>query len=80
MTNIELILNMLAEATATEISVDRQPVGFDESAEVAKEGAKAAKVAREQIEESTGKPAMSQLNAKDLGNRRLRIESVEGKE
>jgi hypothetical protein len=80
MTNIELILNMLAEATATEISVDRQPVGFDESAEVAKEGAKAAKVAREQIEESTGKPAVSRLNARDLGNRQLRIESEEGEE
>jgi hypothetical protein len=73
MTNIELILNMLAEATATEISVDRQPVGFDESAGVAKEGAKAAVAARKQIEKSTGKPAVSKLNAKDLGNRQLRI-------
>ena len=66
MTNIELILNMLAEATATEISVDRQPIGFDESAEVAKEGAKAATAARIQIEKSTGKPAVSPLNAKNL--------------
>jgi len=40
---------------------------------VAKEGAKAAKVAREQIEKSTGKPAVSSLNAKDLGNRQLSI-------
>ena len=75
MTNIELILNMLAEATATEISVDRQPAGFDESAEIAQEGAKAAKVARNQIEKSTGKPAVSKLNAKDLNNRRLQIKS-----
>jgi len=71
MTNIELILNMLAEATATEISTDRQPAGFVESAVVAKEGAKAAKVAREQIEKSTGKPAVSKLNAKELGQMKL---------
>ena len=63
MTNTELVLNMLAEVAATDISVERQPVGFAESAGVAEEGAKAAKVAREQIEKSTGKPAISPLNA-----------------
>ena len=67
MTNTELVLNMLAEVAATDISVVRQPAGFGESAQVAKEGAKAAKVAREQIERSTGKPAVSALNAKNLG-------------
>ena len=67
MTNTELVLNMLAEVAATDISATRQPVGFTQSAEVAKEGATAAKVAREQIEKSTGKPAVSRLNAKDLG-------------
>ena len=41
----KLVLNMLAEVAATDISVERQPEGFSESAEVAKEGAKAAKVA-----------------------------------
>ena len=66
MTNTELILNMLAESAATDISVERQPEGFDESAEVAKEGALAAKVAREQIEKSTGKSVVSSLNAKNL--------------
>lgn len=66
MTNTELVLNMLAEVAATDISIVRQPVGFKESAVVAKEGAKAAKVAREQIEKSTGKSAVSQLNAKNL--------------
>jgi hypothetical protein len=64
MTNTELVLNMLAEVAATDISIERQPINFDESAEVAMEGAKAAKVAREQIEKSTGKPAVSRLNAK----------------
>ena len=78
MTNIELILNMLAEATTTEISQITSPVGFGESAEVAKRGAKAAKVARTQIEAETGKPAVSRLNAKDLGNRQLRIGDDKG--
>jgi len=71
MTNTELVLNMLAEVAATDISIVRQPSGFSESAVVAKEGAKAAKVAREQIEKSTGKPAVSSLNAKELGQKQL---------
>ena len=72
MTNTELVLNMLAEVAATDISIVRQPSGLRESATVAKEGAKAAKVAREQIERSTGKPAVSQLNAKKTGQRLLK--------
>jgi parvulin-like peptidyl-prolyl isomerase len=52
MTNTELVLNMLAEVAATDISIERQPANYDESAEVASEGAKAAKVAREQIEKA----------------------------
>ncbi|MCL2020441.1 MAG: hypothetical protein FWG70_11915 [Oscillospiraceae bacterium] len=75
MTNTELVLNMLAEVAATDISAERQPVGFNESAEVAKEGATVAKVAREQLEERTGKKAVSSLNAKNLGNRQLKITS-----
>jgi hypothetical protein len=67
MTNTELVLNMLSEVAATDISIVRQPIGFSESAVVAREGAMAAKVAREQIEKSTGKPAVSTLNAKNLG-------------
>jgi hypothetical protein len=66
MTNTELVLNMLAEVAATDISIERQPIGFNESAQVAKEGATAARVAREQIEQSTGKPVVSKLNAKNL--------------
>jgi hypothetical protein len=66
MTNTELVLNMLAEVAATDISVVRQPSGFNESARVAKEGAKAAKVAREQIEKSSGKSVVSKLNAQNL--------------
>lgn len=74
MTNTELVLNMLAEVAATDISIARQPNGFDESATVAQEGAKAAKVARKQIEKSTGKSAVSKLNAKNLGQRLLENE------
>jgi len=66
MTNTELILNMLAEAATTDISVETQPDGFDESAQVAVKGSTAAKVAREQIEKDTGKPVISHLNAKDI--------------
>jgi hypothetical protein len=66
MTNTELVLNMLAEVAATDISLERQPSGFDESAAVAEEGAKAAKAARTQIEKSTGKPVVSRQNAKNL--------------
>jgi hypothetical protein len=73
MTNTELVLNMLAEVAATDISIVRQPNGFTESEFIAQEGAKAAKVAREQIEKSTGKPAISSLNANDLGQRRLDV-------
>ena len=69
MTNTELVLNMLAEVATTDISIVRQPSGFDESAQIAKEGAKTAKAAREQLEKSTGKPAISSMNAKELGRR-----------
>ena len=71
MTNTELVLNMLAEVAATDISLVRNPRGFDESAQVAKEGAKTAKAARLQLEKSTGKPAVSKLNAKKAGTRQL---------
>ena len=71
MTNTELVLNMLSEVAATDISIARQPSGFAESAAVAKEGAETAKIALEQLEQRTGKPAVSRLNAKDLGQRRL---------
>jgi hypothetical protein len=72
MTNTELVLNMLAEVAATDISIVRQPSGFDESAAAAEEGAKAAKAAREQIEKSTGKPAVSKLNAKNSTRKSLK--------
>jgi len=50
MTNMELILNMLAEGAATEISLSERPMGLSESADVAKRGANTAKAARQQLE------------------------------
>jgi hypothetical protein len=76
MTNTELVLNMLAEVAATDIAIVRQPGGFIESAAVAEEGAKVAKVARKQIEKSTGKSAVSKLNAKNLGQRLLKKDNT----
>ena len=71
MTNTELVLSMLAEVAATDISLVRNPQGLTASAEVAEEGAKAAKAARLQLEKSTGKPVVSPLNASKLGTRQL---------
>jgi len=66
MTNLELVLNMLAEVSATEFAKDEDPRGFDENLNVAKRGGSVAAVARERLESERGKPATSQLNAKGL--------------
>ena len=55
MTNVELILNSLAEASTTEISKQKDPSGFEENKVVAKEGGEVAKIAREQLEAKIGK-------------------------
>ena len=68
MTNLELIINMLAEATATELSGNSNPQDLAESANVAHKGATVAKNARLEIEEKGGKVISSQ-NAKELGKR-----------
>jgi hypothetical protein len=64
MTNTELILNMLAEASTKEISEAIQPKDFEESKQVAKQGGNVAKVARKELEAKTGKKVVSALNAK----------------
>ena len=56
-------------STATDISLVRNPQGLAESAEAAAEGAQTAKAARLQLEQSTGQPVVSKLNAKTLGKR-----------
>ena len=74
MTNTELVLNMLAEVAATDISQVRNPQGLTESAHVAAEGAQTAKAARLQLEKSTGKPVVSRLNAKKLAAQQQKID------
>ena len=65
MTNVELALNMLAEASTTEISKEKNPKGFAQSAKIAKEGGSVAKAARKQLESKTGKSAISSEKASD---------------
>lgn len=64
MTNMELILNMLAEATTTEISKTENPQGFEESKKIAKEGGTIAGNTRKEIEKRTGRKIVSTKNAK----------------
>ncbi len=64
MTNTELILNMLAEASTKDISAATNPKGFGESKNVAKQGGHVAKVARKELEARTGKKVVTSLNAK----------------
>lgn len=66
MTNTELILNMLAEASTKEISAATQPNNFEESKKVAKQGGKVAMVARLELEAKTGKKVVTSLNANDV--------------
>jgi len=66
MTNTELILNMLAEASTKDISQAINPENFDESKEVAEQGGNVAKVAREELEKKTGKKVVTDLNAKSV--------------
>lgn len=65
MTNLELVLNMLAEVTTTAISRSRQPESFAESRSIAIEGGNVAGSARREIEQRTGQPVVSPLNATD---------------
>ena len=65
MTNVELALNMLAEASTTEISLQKNPKGFRQSAQIAKEGGSVAKAARKQLESKTGTSAISSAKASD---------------
>ncbi|MFI3164524.1 MAG: BRO family protein [Bacillota bacterium] len=66
MTNTELVLNMLAEVATTDISKEVNPETFAENRNVARQGGNVAKVAREQLEQSTGKKVVTSKNAKNL--------------
>jgi hypothetical protein len=68
MSTLELVLNMLAEATTTEISKEKNPQTFADNRKVAKEGGEVAGNARKDIEERTGKPVITSENAVDFSN------------
>ena len=65
MTNIELVLNMLAEVSTTAISKSREPKTFDENRSIANEGGKIAENARRNLETQIGQSVISPLNASD---------------
>ena len=66
MTTLEIVLNMLAEATTTELTKATNPKGLEENKKVAKEGGSIAGNARKAIEQRTGKPVVTPKNAVDL--------------
>lgn len=66
MTNLELVLNMLAEATTTEISKEKKPGTFSESKKIARQGGTIAGNTRKEIEEKTGKKVVSKSSAKKM--------------
>ncbi len=65
MTNVELALNTLAEASTTEISKQRNPKGFSANAHVARQGGSVAKAARNQLEKQLGHTVIDNRKAQD---------------
>lgn len=74
MTNTELILNMLAEASTKDISTAVNPETFEDSKNIAKQGGNVAYVARRELEAKTGKKVVTELNAKTLLNQKKEID------
>ena len=66
MTTTEIVLNMLAETATTDISKEAQPTSFSENQDVARRGGSVAGVARQALEQQTGKPAITSQNAADF--------------
>ena len=66
MTDLELVLTMLAEASTTDISKTTKPQTFEENKQVAKRGGKVAGIARQALEAETGKPVITEKNAVDF--------------
>lgn len=68
MTNLELVLNMLAEASTKEISKKQKPKGINQNKVVAKKGGNVAKKARTELEQQIGESIISSHNSKFLQN------------
>lgn len=66
MSNLELVLTMLAEASTTDISKAEQPQGFSESQKIARRGGRVAGIARQTLEAETGRPVITSQNAADF--------------
>lgn len=66
MTNLELVLNMLAETSTTELSQEKKPKTLSENRNVAKKGGSVAGIARKDLEKKLGRSVISPLNAKEL--------------
>ena len=66
MTNMELVLNMLAETSSTEISKSKNVKGFDNAKDSVLKGGNIARIAKEQLEKETGKKVISDKNAKEI--------------
>lgn len=75
MTDLELVLTMLAEASTTDISKTAKPQGLTENQEVARQGGEVAGIAREALEARTGRPVITSENANDF--RKLVMDIVE---
>lgn len=65
MTNLEMAFNILAEASATELSKQRNPKGYNAQTQIAKEGGSVAKAARKQLESKLGHSVISPAKASD---------------
>jgi hypothetical protein len=70
MSNLELVLNMLAEATTTEISKEKNPVTFEDNRKIARQGGTIAGNTRREIESKTGKKVITRQNAKQLSKKK----------
>jgi len=73
MTNLELVLNMLAETATTEISGRREPQSFNENKRVAREGGTVAGNARKEIESKTGRKVITKESFKTIKNKQERL-------
>lgn len=76
MTNTELILSMLAEASTKDISQATNPATFEESKKVAQQGGNVARVARLELEAKTGKKVVTAKNAKAVLDKKGNIKSL----
>ncbi len=70
MTNLELVLNMLAETSTTELSKDKKPKTLNENKSIAKKGGSVAGIARKDLEKKLGRSVIIPLSAKELGQKK----------